>query len=349
MSLPDKYDRTPSKCRGYLLQCSLYFAHLSSPFSFGHPAAEREPMEVFQHYGLPEDIVSERGPKFTSRVWRAFVEKLGPRPASHSGTGLSPTGRWRGPTRSWVGSLGVTARSGRFPSLGGVRPELPSSLLHRADSLPVRPGISASPGLVDPEPDQSPCDEWFRHSKEVWNAAHVRLQRAVRYQKEQVDRHRNEAPVFHPGDCVWLYQEPLAPPALPEAEPPGWWFLVPWLMPSPVTPLRFPWTSMGPPPMPSSPYWTPDVMGVGFSTWWTGRGTVQKESCWVPVADILDPNIVPDFYLRHPERPAPCPRASTNGRSHPAAGAACCGEVLSRLLPLPIFSAQHGRSTNSLI
>jgi hypothetical protein len=32
---------------------------------------------VFRHYGVPEDIVSERGPQFTSRVWRAFMEHLG--------------------------------------------------------------------------------------------------------------------------------------------------------------------------------------------------------------------------------------------------------------------------------
>jgi transposase InsO family protein len=32
---------------------------------------------VFQHNGVPEDIVSDRGPQFTSRVWRAFMEHLG--------------------------------------------------------------------------------------------------------------------------------------------------------------------------------------------------------------------------------------------------------------------------------
>ncbi|KAK3570134.1 hypothetical protein QTP86_012507 [Hemibagrus guttatus] len=32
---------------------------------------------VFRYYGLPEDIVSDRGPQFTSRVWRAFCKRLG--------------------------------------------------------------------------------------------------------------------------------------------------------------------------------------------------------------------------------------------------------------------------------
>ncbi|KAK3510314.1 hypothetical protein QTP70_001363 [Hemibagrus guttatus] len=33
--------------------------------------------EVKRYYGLPEDIVSDRGPQFTSRVWRAFCRRLG--------------------------------------------------------------------------------------------------------------------------------------------------------------------------------------------------------------------------------------------------------------------------------
>ena len=40
-------------------------------------------------------------------------------------------------------------------------------------------------------------------------------------QNEQADRYRSEAPVFHPGDRVWLpIQEPPSPAALKEAESP---------------------------------------------------------------------------------------------------------------------------------
>ena len=34
-------------------------------------------MHVFWHYEVPEYIVSDRGPQFTSRVWKAFPEHLG--------------------------------------------------------------------------------------------------------------------------------------------------------------------------------------------------------------------------------------------------------------------------------
>ncbi|XP_045563772.1 uncharacterized protein [Salmo salar] len=39
--------------------------------------AEAQFQQVFRHYDLPEDIVSDSGLQFTSRVWKAFMEKLG--------------------------------------------------------------------------------------------------------------------------------------------------------------------------------------------------------------------------------------------------------------------------------
>ncbi|KAK3551567.1 hypothetical protein QTP70_019803 [Hemibagrus guttatus] len=33
--------------------------------------------QVFHYFGIPEDIVSDRGPQFVSRVWRAFFTRLG--------------------------------------------------------------------------------------------------------------------------------------------------------------------------------------------------------------------------------------------------------------------------------
>ena len=32
---------------------------------------------IFRHYGIPEDVVSDRGLQFTSCVWKAFMERLG--------------------------------------------------------------------------------------------------------------------------------------------------------------------------------------------------------------------------------------------------------------------------------
>ncbi len=40
-------------------------------------AAESLFQKVFHHFGFPEDIVSDRGPQFVSRVWKAFFKLLG--------------------------------------------------------------------------------------------------------------------------------------------------------------------------------------------------------------------------------------------------------------------------------
>ncbi|KAK3545352.1 hypothetical protein QTP70_004323 [Hemibagrus guttatus] len=34
-------------------------------------------LHVFRNFGLPEDIVSDRGPQFTSRVWESLCARLG--------------------------------------------------------------------------------------------------------------------------------------------------------------------------------------------------------------------------------------------------------------------------------
>uniref|UniRef100_A0A3B1J8V2 Gypsy retrotransposon integrase-like protein 1 n=1 Tax=Astyanax mexicanus TaxID=7994 RepID=A0A3B1J8V2_ASTMX len=60
-------DRFSKSCR------FIPFPKLPSAFQ----VAETVFNHVFHYFGIPEDIVSDRGPQFTSRVWRAFMERLG--------------------------------------------------------------------------------------------------------------------------------------------------------------------------------------------------------------------------------------------------------------------------------
>ncbi|KAK3518605.1 hypothetical protein QTP70_005523 [Hemibagrus guttatus] len=93
----------------------------------------------FRIYGLPEDIVSDRGSHFTNRVWRAFCTHL------------------------------------------GINISLSSS-----------DGASSSHGRSEPS-DVLAVDDWSRHSQEVWERAHVRLQRAI---QQQCIRRRHPHPRF---------------------------------------------------------------------------------------------------------------------------------------------------------
>ena len=47
-------------------------------------------------------------------------------------------------------------------------------------------------------------DDWFRCTKVTWEAVRVHLQQAMTRHKVNADCHRSEAPVFAPGDRVWL-------------------------------------------------------------------------------------------------------------------------------------------------
>ncbi|KAG1931368.1 retrotransposable element, partial [Pimephales promelas] len=49
--------------------------------------------QIFRHFGIPEDIVSDRGPQFISRVWKAFFNLLGVTVSLNSGYHLESNGQ----------------------------------------------------------------------------------------------------------------------------------------------------------------------------------------------------------------------------------------------------------------
>lgn len=60
------------------------------------------------------------------------------------------------------------------------------------------------------EPTELPAvDNWLQRSEDVWNEAHVHLQRAVRCLKEQADHSCRPHPSYHPGQWVWLSTQDL--------------------------------------------------------------------------------------------------------------------------------------------
>ncbi len=102
---------------------------------------------VFRFYGLPEDIVSDRGPQFTSRVWSAFCQKL----QRQSHLSLPPSsqrsGRTSQPGAHPIPPLILPQESGRLESLsplGRICPEFPPQTSHRSHSISVCVRISTS-------------------------------------------------------------------------------------------------------------------------------------------------------------------------------------------------------------
>ncbi|KAI2661215.1 Transposon Tf2-9 polyprotein [Labeo rohita] len=165
---------------------------------------------VFRFYGLPEDIISDRGPQFTSHLWSSFFRLLG---------------------------VNISLTSGYHPQANGQAERLNQELTrflrsycqdHQEDwsrfilwaeyaqNSIRKPSTNLTPfqcilGFQPPlfpwsgEPSELPAvNSWFQQSEETWNRAHVHLQWAIRRTKTQADRRRQAGPPYEPGQWVWL-------------------------------------------------------------------------------------------------------------------------------------------------
>ncbi|KAK3551229.1 hypothetical protein QTP70_013818 [Hemibagrus guttatus] len=128
--------------------------------------AEAMFQHVFRNFGLPKDIVSDRGPKFTSRVWGSLCAQLG---------------------------IGISLSSGYHPQSNGQ-----AEWLNQEIGRFLRSYCSREQQRWREPSDVPAMEEWSRLSQEVWERAHVCLQRVVRRQKIQVNRRRHPHP---PGTC----------------------------------------------------------------------------------------------------------------------------------------------------
>uniref|UniRef100_A0A8C7RX13 Gypsy retrotransposon integrase-like protein 1 n=1 Tax=Oncorhynchus mykiss TaxID=8022 RepID=A0A8C7RX13_ONCMY len=258
---------------------------------------------VFRHYGMPEDIVSDRGPQFTSKVWRALMEPLGVSVSLTSGFHPESNGQVERVNQD----VGRFLRSYCQDRPGEWFVFIPwvemaqNSLCHSSTNLsPFQCVLGYQPVLAPWHQSQieAPAvDEWFRHSEVTWDAAHVRLQLAIRRQKASATAVRRvwlstrnlpfHLPYWKLGprfvgpfkvlrrlnDVCYRLQLPPDYSINPSFHVSllGRW----WLVRS--SSLRCPlWTLRGHRHIMCEPSWTQDVGREAFSTPWSGRGTVRR-------------------------------------------------------------------------
>ncbi|KAK3575422.1 hypothetical protein QTP86_026497 [Hemibagrus guttatus] len=172
--------------------------------------AEAMFQHVFRNFGLPKDIVSDRGSQFTSRVWGSLCAQLG------IGVSLSSVyhSQSNGQTERLNQEIGRFLRSycsreqQRWSEFLLWAEYTQNSLIHSSTGLThFQCVLGYQPPLFprSGEPADVPAvEEWYRLNQEVWERAHVRLQRAVRRQRIQADRHRRPHPSYQVGQKVWL-------------------------------------------------------------------------------------------------------------------------------------------------
>jgi len=305
---------------------------------------------VFRLHGIPMDIVSDRGPQFSSQVWRAFCGALGARVSLSSGYHPQSNGQTERANQDLEAALRCVCA--RNPSSWSV--QLPwveyahNSLSTSATGMsPFMVMYGFQPPLFPSQEDEvsvPSVQEHLRRVRRVWREARAALVRSAARNRRLADRRRSPAPEYQPGQMVWLSTRDL--PLQVDSRKLAPRFIGPFpvvriINPSAVR-LKLPDSlkvhptfhvsllkpvttcALGPPAEPPPPplivdghpaYSVSQILNVrrrgrGFQFLVDWEGYGPEERSWVPRRFILDNSLITDFYRAHPNKPGGPPKGS---------------------------------------
>uniref|UniRef100_A0A1A8MKZ8 Gypsy retrotransposon integrase-like protein 1 n=1 Tax=Nothobranchius pienaari TaxID=704102 RepID=A0A1A8MKZ8_9TELE len=163
---------------------------------------------VFRLHGIPEEILSDRGPQFVSRVWKEFAEALGAQVALTSGHHPQTNGQCErmnqelGAMLRCVCSTHPSSWSTHLPWVEYAHNSHVSSATGQSpfeSSLGYQPSLFPQQSLVSPS-----VPHFLRGARRAWRSTRAALDRTARRNKQLADRRRRPAPVYAPGQSVWL-------------------------------------------------------------------------------------------------------------------------------------------------
>uniref|UniRef100_A0A3P9HZ32 Integrase catalytic domain-containing protein n=1 Tax=Oryzias latipes TaxID=8090 RepID=A0A3P9HZ32_ORYLA len=298
--------------------------------------------QVFRHHGIPSDIVSDRGPQFTSQVWKAFCNCLGATVSLTSGYHPQSNGQAERANQELEAALRcLTAQNSTDWSKFLVWVEYahnnhPSSATGMS---PFEASLGYSPPLFPSQELDLAVPSVQLHlqrCQQIWHQTRAALLRTKESNCQIANRRRVVGPIYHPGQRVWLSSRnipiqatsrKLAPRfigpyaidriinptcvrlKLPSALKVHPTFHISQIKPVHESPLCPP--SASPPParvIDGAPAFTVsrilDVRrrGRGYQFLVDWEGYGPEERSWISRSMILDHSLISDFYRAHPDR-----------------------------------------------
>uniref|UniRef100_A0A4W6C473 Integrase catalytic domain-containing protein n=1 Tax=Lates calcarifer TaxID=8187 RepID=A0A4W6C473_LATCA len=165
---------------------------------------------VFRLHGIPQDIVSDRGPQFSSRVWQAFCRAVGATASLSSGYHPQTNGQTERANQDLEAALRCVASnhpvswSSHLPWIEYAHNSLVSSATGMS---PFMAANGFQPPLFPAQETEVAVPSVQAHlqrARQVWREAQAALARTAARNQRLADRHRTPAPLYQPGQKVWL-------------------------------------------------------------------------------------------------------------------------------------------------
>jgi transposase InsO family protein len=288
---------------------------------------------VFKIHGLPADIVSDRGPQFTSQFWKEFCRLIGASPSLSSG--FHPQTNGQAERANQI--VGRILRSLAFRNPASWTEQLPWAEYAHNSAPSSATGLSPFHCCLGYQPPLFPSQDsdssvpsakaFIRRCRRTWRRVRSALCHSRSLTRRAANKHRVKSPRYTCGQRVWLstlnlplqsvsrklaprfigpfrVSKVMSPVTIRLKLPPNLRRIHPVFHVSCVKPvIRAPTRPASHPiRVEGSPVYRvrrlldvrPRGRGHQFLVDWEGYG--PEERSWIPSRDVLDRSLIDDFY-----------------------------------------------------
>lgn len=300
--------------------------------------------DVFRLHGLPVDVVSDRGPQFTSVFWKEFCTLIGATASLSSGFHPQSNGQTERKNQEMEASLRCMVSS--HPSTWSKQlmwvEYAHNTLVSSSTGLsPFQCAHGYQPPLFPALEREVSCpavQTFIRQCRRTWAQARANLQRSVTRYSASANRRRSTAPTYRVGQKVLLSTQDLPlrddskklaqkftgpfeilkiiNPAAVRLKLPRTMRVHPTFHVSKIKPVvespLVPATPAPPPPriVDGGPVYSVRRLirsrrrGRGIQYLVDWEGYGPETRSWVPAGFIVDPRLITSFHQQHPDQPS---------------------------------------------